>query len=364
MADFVCQNATAHYDPSFARKLGITAAVVLSRIIWSLRYKIERNETQYFIGDKWWMWNTIKEFCEYSGMSKDSFLTAKNKLETAKLIFVEKLDSKTLDRTNHYTLNIIELFTQFPHTNPNFGRRPTVEGGEPLPSKVENPHYRGSGIPTIEGGESLPSKVEVPDNVTKSPSKNPSESPSENQTHIKRGEESAPEVADPPPDNLIQISDLKREEELQAEFDAIYQWIEDSVGDKSLDEERKKKSLRMEEVYQECKLLRSKTIKNQPPVHQKELLERWYDYGSKSVPGTIYEIERYRKAIDEILNTGKYRQNELNSIFKFLESGLDPLISERFLFPWQWNMKWKKNEELTFLDAAFVSMNKKNRKRK
>ncbi len=168
--DFLSLNATTHYDPSIARKVGINAAIILSRIVWSINKKIEIGRIQDNREANWWMWDSIATFCEYSGMSKDSFLTAKKKLETANLIIVEKFNKKTRDHTNHYAVNWQEYRSLFP------------DSGESLPSIVENPYHRELDISTIDSGESLPSKVEVPDNLPKSLSKSPPEDHSKNHT--------------------------------------------------------------------------------------------------------------------------------------------------------------------------------------
>lgn len=380
MDKFVQQNPTAHYDPLFSKKLGPTAAILLSRIIWSINVKVKNSESQYFIGGNWWMWNTIQEFCDYAGISKDSVLTAKRKLEMANLIQVEKLDSKTRDHTNHYSLNIPELFCVFPHTNPHFGVHPTIDSGESLPSVVENPYHRESGIPTSDSGEYPPSIVENPGNVPKSLTKSPSESLTENQSN--RGGNAREEVAqesanaEPPPlDNLIQFpieekatpihpDDLRTletaKEVLKYEQEDLAKELADPYPCQFRVEELR---ATIQETEKQIALIEEgkgyytcRSIKNTPPERSKELCEEWLRYGCQTARSIVFPLEKYKSAIDEILSETTYLERDLFQILEFLKSGKDAFVSRKFCFPWKWKNRWSVNDDETLLDYCFREM--------
>lgn len=302
---------TTHYDVKFARKVGINAAIILSRIVWSINSKIISGRIEDKRDETWWMWDSIATFCEYSGMSKDSFLTAKKKLESANLIIIEKMNKKTLDHTNHYAVNWEEYRRQFPDSR------------EAQTTMVEIPDYQESGFPTADGGESLPSIVGVPVNVTKSLSYSPPESLSKN---LSKGGDARvrKEEAPPPLDNVLNFP-FDEEERVRAEYERMCLIDDDDKSDEEFDRQ-------CELAIKLQDLISYKSSKKAPPTLQKSIGEQWYCLIRKNHPDSKYSVSE----IEHLANKSNIREEEfgVGEIIGFVDSMGSPFLKSKFFeFP-------------------------------
>jgi hypothetical protein len=62
--------ATVVYDVEIAEKLGVNAAVVLSRIIWSLEKAMEADNRKHFRDGSWWMYDSVTNLQKYSALGR------------------------------------------------------------------------------------------------------------------------------------------------------------------------------------------------------------------------------------------------------------------------------------------------------
>lgn len=93
-----------------AEKCGIPAALIFSRIVWSVKKHKEEQEKQFFIKGKWWMYETRQGFHEkFSFISEETCKRALSSLRKANLIFHMRIRAKDWNQTNFYSINFDEF---------------------------------------------------------------------------------------------------------------------------------------------------------------------------------------------------------------------------------------------------------------
>ena len=120
----------------------------------------------------------------------------------------------------------------------------------------------------------------------------------------------------------------------------------------------------IELCQEEILKLRSQSIV--PPELDKNLAEPdndlaidWLNYVLKIFPNQVHPLSKYQAGIWDL--RAKYSSSQITALFRFIKSSHDPLVSERFIFPWQWNQTWKFGSSWRFIDQAFSSMSAKKK---
>lgn len=187
------------------------------------------------------------------------------------------------------------------------------------------------------------------------------------------GDSRAREEEAPPSQNVIsfpkekppQSEDIENEIiRVQDELDLLWQEIEnaEALGE-VLPPERLK---RWDELSQSIKdLLHTRdSNKKAPPAVSKDVRDLWHRHAKETFKTSLFPIEKYNTAIDEILSKTGYTENDIAVIFSHIVSGKDRLLTSRFKFPWEWNKSWESQnpESLNYLDEAYSSMNARKAK--
>lgn len=94
-----------------------------------------------------------------------------------------------------------------------------------------------------------------------------------------------------------------------------------------------------------------------------DLAMEWQGHGTKTFQTCVYELSRYKTAIEQILNNTNYKIEDLFKILNFLKSGRDGLLSSNFVFPWCWFHKFSKKTNVNLLDATHAEMIFKNKRK-
>ena len=100
---------TTFYNKMIAKELGIYAAILLSRITWSIGKHRDANDTKFLLRDRWWMYSTKYDLMQYSMLSRHKIDTALKKLRNSGIIEVEQFDKSRGDMKNYYTVNYTKL---------------------------------------------------------------------------------------------------------------------------------------------------------------------------------------------------------------------------------------------------------------
>ncbi len=364
----------------------IIAGLIFNRIDWSVDDHRTKNQTKYFFDGKWWMHDDIESF--HAALDYCSERSIKRSLATLKeknLIFHCRKRGKNWLQTNFYTINydqykfitfqigtltpsLVYSFDSIEKLRVQFGILAYVFD---LAEKAKVPicqKLRFQFVPIVGSNLSPPSLSFSP--PIQSESFNP----------IKEGgnARAREEKENPPPlDNLIKFSDLKKElspkeiEALESMESHLSQWEKTLL--KELEKGESADSFEIEYLennIKECKDEISNiksgnsyySNKNLPPEALEELEVVWHRYVLEMKLSVEHPLSKFRDAIVEILAKTGISMGSLTAVFSDIKKGKDPLVTERFIFPWQWANKWKRGEELTFLDIAISSTNAKKKR--
>lgn len=137
------------YDAELAEKLGVNVAIILGRIIWSIEKHMETNDAKFFIEDRWWMYDCLRNFSTYSGLGlkqiKNVFLFLKSKNIVAAKIF-------TPGGENWYSLNLENLLAEISGSMSPLDEEPPSTKRTPPPSpKGAYPPARNGHPPSPKG---------------------------------------------------------------------------------------------------------------------------------------------------------------------------------------------------------------------
>lgn len=128
------------YDAKIARALkSIPQAIILQRIVWSINQHLsskEKYEERFYKNERWWMYDSVDAFCEYSGMSRDQVKLALKHLQEKEFISIEKLEKTNRNHTNFYSINIAKY-----SSITDWGQNPPSIGGKPTNPSVDNPPF-------------------------------------------------------------------------------------------------------------------------------------------------------------------------------------------------------------------------------
>ena len=114
------------FDAEVAEKLGINAAIILSRIIWSLEMKATNNETDYFRDGRWWMYDSVPALCRYSTLGRDTVKRTIAHLRGLKIIESTQYRLASGNAENWYMVNSQKLAEVL--SNPPIGAKSTSGG--------------------------------------------------------------------------------------------------------------------------------------------------------------------------------------------------------------------------------------------
>ncbi len=93
------------YNRTVAKNLGLPAAIILARIVWSINDHIKSNDKRFYRQDRWWMYNTKAELMQYSMLSRHQIDLALKKLRQYNLILTQQFDLPHGDAKNYYAIN-------------------------------------------------------------------------------------------------------------------------------------------------------------------------------------------------------------------------------------------------------------------
>lgn len=97
------------YDSQIAEALGVNAAIILSRIIWSISGHIEKNKTEFEKNGRWWMYDTRAELANYSRLTDKQIKSVLTLLREKKIIETGQFDKQFAVRRNWFTVNMSAL---------------------------------------------------------------------------------------------------------------------------------------------------------------------------------------------------------------------------------------------------------------
>ncbi len=103
------RHTDCYFSSIIAEEFGIPAALVLNRIMWSIETHENRNQNDFFVNNRWWMYDTAKSFqAEFDFLSLSTIERAIKSLEQSGLIDSLKMGQKEWDRTKWYSINEYE----------------------------------------------------------------------------------------------------------------------------------------------------------------------------------------------------------------------------------------------------------------
>jgi hypothetical protein len=98
--------AGVFYDAELAEKLGVNAAIILSRIIWSIEKHIEHDKKEGFFRDgRWWMYDSIPALIAYSKLGRKQILLVLKTLRDSDIIQSRQFDQSSGRNQNYYTVD-------------------------------------------------------------------------------------------------------------------------------------------------------------------------------------------------------------------------------------------------------------------
>jgi len=110
MSEKISVLSDLHLHSVVARKYGVSAALVLNRIAWSLKMHSEspNDYKRYFINDRWWMCNTYDALVEaFNGvLSKSTINRAILDLEQDDILISFKKNAKHSDHQKWYSIDL------------------------------------------------------------------------------------------------------------------------------------------------------------------------------------------------------------------------------------------------------------------
>jgi len=96
-------------DKVLARKIGLNEAIVIQQVHYWL--KINEKKNQHYINDRYWTYNTLKEWHEnnFDFWSMDTVKRAFTKLESLGILLIGNFNRDRRDRTKWYTIDYEKL---------------------------------------------------------------------------------------------------------------------------------------------------------------------------------------------------------------------------------------------------------------
>lgn len=378
------------FNGKVAEKCGIVAALVFNRLDWSIDLHRTANETQYFSDGRWWMYDTIEDFAKvFTFTSYRTIKRALADLKDANLVFHKRIRKKDELATSYYAINY-EEFEKLGVQNELLVPAVVYEfevieklkfqiGTLPEKLRFQNGTEQGSNLAPASLSISLPSSPEISINTKGGNAC----------ARVNEGKPESVPSAVPPLGKIIQISNFKREpsqmDNSTKESLKLAKWEDDlKYWEGELLKEKSKGNhghiddlimiesaiLTAKQLILESKAKIQSSVqsvsmpqsnKNPPPEPEKDIAIEWHSYGSKTLQNQNYPLDRYKTAISQL--RAKYSLSQITALFNFLKSSRDPLVSERFIFPWQALSPWRFGSTWRYIDEAFSSMNTKKRHR-
>lgn len=162
------------FDAELADKLGINAAIILSRIIWSIEKHITANDRAFFIDGRWWMYDTKGDLSAYSKLTEKQIRLVLTDLRKLQILHTGQFDNTFGVRRNWFAVDTLKLLAVISMPigtkGPDREKQPIETKGPDSPIETKGPDTSGRKGP-IESDERARYIL-----ITKSHTESPSES--------------------------------------------------------------------------------------------------------------------------------------------------------------------------------------------
>lgn len=99
-------SSDCHFDSDVAEKIGVPAAMIFSRMFWSIEDHAHRKQEQFYIEEKWWMYDTAETFrSKFKFFSLKTINRAIGLMEGLGLVFSHKMELAQGSHKKWYSIN-------------------------------------------------------------------------------------------------------------------------------------------------------------------------------------------------------------------------------------------------------------------